>query len=503
MIFSRLYEKIKDTLTTKPRVGGLEISHSSLKYLAIKGSRSIQQASVKLPPGVIEQGKPARVDQLIGALKTLHGQIAPLSTPINIVLVVPSSLVYVQAFSVPLMKPGEQEEAIDLNLQMISPGKIDESYYDWQEIKRNEEAGHLDLLGAFTSSSIIEQFISALTDANFNVVSVEFPGLSLSRLVKERWQSATSDKQNLLLYLNSEGVLISTLKEANLYFAHFTSWAEIVSTAQEREITFADIEKFITQELQRVLTFYLGRTGTNLKGAILISPMFNYEIVQIAEQKFGLSMKNLTISELPDLSPSWFPTLGAALRGLIARSKDTFLSLSQISAKTEYYQERIITLIALCRNIIVGSFIFVFIAYLTVDGVLYRSEVASKNQSSTLTTTINTEEVQQLKSQAESFNKLIALARIAQSKEGHWSPVFDALRSVTGTSITITRIFADRTNLSLIVTGTATNELAAINFKGRVERISNVKSVSLPLSQIKTEGVGAVSFSLTAVLSSL
>ncbi len=503
MIFHRIHEKIRDFLATKPHIGGLEISHSSLKYLTIKGTRSIQQASVKLPPGIIEQGKPVNIDQLIAALKSLHTQIAPLSSAINVVLVIPSSLVYVQAFSVPLMQPGEQEEAIDLNLQMISPGKIDESYYDWQEIKRNEGAGHLDLLGAFTSSEIVEKLIGALMSANFNVVSVEFPGLALSRLIKERWQSPTSDPQSLMLYLNGEGVLITTLKEANLYFAHFTPWSEIVSSAQEREITFADIEKFLTQEIQRVLTFYLGRTGHSLKSAILISPMFNYEIVQIAEQKFSLSMKNLAISELPDLSPSWFPTLGAALRGLIARSKDTFLSLSQISAKTEYYQERVLTLIALCRNIILGALIFVFIAYLTVDGVLYRSEATGNQKSSTLTSTINAAEVQQLREQAEAFNKSITLARIAKDKEGHWSPVFDALRSVTGTSITMSRVFADRTNLSLIITGTATNELAAINFKGRVERIPNVKSVSLPLSQIKTEGVGAVSFSLTATLSSL
>ena len=503
MIFRRIHEKIRDLLATKPHVGGLEISHSSLKYLTIKGSRSIQQASVKLPPGIIEQGKPLNSEALVNALKSLHGQIAPPSTAVNVVLVIPSSLVYVQAFSVPLMQPGEQEEAIDLNLQMISPGKIEESYYDWQVIKRNEEAGHVDLLGAFTSSDTVERLIGSLTNANFNVVSVEFPGLALSRLVKERWQSPASDPQSLLLYINGEGVLITTLKEANLYFAHFTPWSEIVASAQEREITFADIEKFLIQEIQRVLTFYLGRTGHSLKSAILISPMFNYEIVQIAEQKFSLSMKNLVINELPDLSPSWFPTLGAALRGLIARSKDTFLSLSQISAKTEYYQERVLSLIALCRNIIVGAFVFVFISYLTVDGVLYRSEAIGNQQSSTLATTINTEEVQQLRTQAEAFNTAIALARIAKDKEGHWSPVFDALRSVTGTSIAITRIFADRTNLSLIITGTATNELAAINFKGRVERIPNVKSVSLPLSQIKTEGVGAVSFSLTATLNSL
>jgi hypothetical protein len=503
MKLPELKEKIRGLLTTKSHVGGLEISHASLKYLAIKGSRSIQQASLKLPPGIIEGGKPANTEQLVAALKSLHGQIAQPSVPVSIVLIIPSSLVYVQAFSVPMMAPAEQEEAIDLNLQMISPGKIEESYYDWQEIKKNDAAGHIDLLGAFTNSAIVDSYISALTAANFNVVSVEFPGLSLSRLVKERWQNPSGEQHQLLIYLNSEGLLVSILKESNLYFAHFTPWADIVATTQEREISFSDIEVFVNQEIQRVLTFYLGRTGHSLTSALLIAPMFNFEIVQIAEKKFSLSMKNLTISELPDLSPSWFPALGAALRGLITRSKDTFLSLSQISAKTEYYQERSLTLIALCRNIVVGAFIFVFLAYLTVDGIFYRNEQENMRQHTILSAAVDTAAVQKLRTEAESFNKLVLLAHTAKKNEISWSPVFDAIRSVTGSSITITRIFADRNNLSLIVTGTATNELAAINFKGRMERLSIMKTVTLPLSQIRTEGQNAVSFSLSATLNTL
>lgn len=502
MKFFEKINRLRQSIFARPNIGGLEISHASIKYLAIKGSRSITQASLKLPPGIIEQGKLTNAEQFIAALKSLHTQIAPPSNPVNIILVIPSSLVYVQAFSVPMMGPEEQEEAIDLNLQMISPGKINESYYDWQEIKKNDAAGHVDLLGAFAGAPLINEYMTALTAANFNVVSVEFPGLSLSRLVKERWQAVASNEHYLLLYINSEGVLVSILKNANLYFAHFTPWTDVVVATSERPIAFADIQTFIAQEIQRVLAFYLGKSGQNLVNALLISPMFNYEIVQIAEQKFSLVMQNLTISELPDLSPSWFPALGASLRGLIPRSKDTFLSLSETSAKTEYYQERTLSLLSLCRNIVGGALLFVFIAYLVVDAVFYRTEKASGGKAPTLTVTINTAEVQMLRDEAIRFNQLTTLTKIAKGQEAHWSPVFDALRGTTGTNITMTRIFADRANLSLIVTGTATNELAAINFKGRVERIPPVKSVSLPLSQIKTEGENMVSFALTAVLNS-
>lgn len=500
MKIASLKEKIIGLFATKPHIGSLEISHASLKYLLIKGAKSIQQASLKLPPGVIEQGKPTNGNQLITALKTLHNQIAPANNPVSVVLVIPSSLVYVQAFSVPIMAPAEQEEAIDLNLQMISPVKIDEAYYDWQEIKKNESAGHVDLLGAFTNAAIIDQYMSALSEANFNVVSVEFPGLSLSRLVKEKWQ--VDVPQQLLIYLNSEGFLSLILRNENLYFSHFTSWTDIVSTSKEREISFTDIQDFTTQEIQRVLAFYLGKTGRSITDTILISPMFNYEIVQIAQEKLDLSVKNLTISELPDLSANWFPALGAALRGAISRSKDAFLSLSQISAKAEYYHERALTLVALCRNIVVGALVFVFISYLTVDAIFYHYSLSSK-MTPTFSAPINATEVGSLRTEAQAFNKLVTLAHAAKKTEANWSPIFENLKTTAGTTITLSRVFADRNNLTLIVNGTATNELAAINFKGRVERIANVKSASLPLSQIKQEGPDSVSFTLTVVLTSL
>ncbi len=503
MKLPHLPEKLRSMLAAQPRVGGLEISHSSLKYLAIKGARSMQQASITLPPGVIEKGKLIGAASFAAALKNLHNQIAPPSTPVNVVLIIPSSLVYVQAFSVPLMQPKEQEEAIDLNLQMISPGKIEESYYDWQEIKKNEAAGHLDLLGAFTNAATVDTYIAALTNANFNVVSVEFPALSLSRLVKERWQNPAAEQHHLLIYLNNEGLLIAVLKNTNLYFAHFTPWTDIVAPTINHEISFPDIQSFVTQEIQRVLAFYLSKSGHSLTNAILISPTFNYEIVQIAEKQFSLTIKNLAITELPSLSASWFPVLGAGLRGLISRAKDTFLSLAHVSAKTEYYQEHTLSLIGLCRNIVVGALIFVFISYLTVDGIFFHNEATAKPAVTPQIAPVNTEEIQKLRQEAEAFNQLTALVGIAKAGEAGWSPILSELRSVTGSSIAITRIFADRANLSLIITGTAANELAAINFKGRIERIEKIKSVSLPLSQIKTEGQESVSFTLNATLHTL
>ncbi len=494
---------LKEALFSRPGIGGLEISHTALTYLAIRGSRSVIQASFKLPPGIVENGKIVNTSQFIEALKNLHSQITPANVPVQVVLVVPSALVYAQAFSVPIMNPKEQEEAIDLNLQMISPGKIEESYYDWQEIKQNEAAGHSDLLGAFAAKAHIDAYLGALSAANFNAVSVEFPGLSLSRLVKERWQSIETTEHYLLMYLSSEGLLVAILKNGNLYFNHFTPWSSIIQAAEARVITFADIEAFVTQEMQRVLTFYLGRTGHALKNAILISSLFNFEIAKIAEEKFALAIKNLAIGELPDLSSSWFPALGAGLRGLIPRSKDVFLSLSEASAKTEYYQERTLSLISLCRNIVIGALIFVFGAYVVVDGIFYRAEATNKTSTTFLNTVINTQEVVRLKEEVVVFNQAVQLAKTAKERESSWSPIFDAIRSRTGANITLDRIFADRSNLTLIVSGQATNELAAINYKSRLETAPNVKNVSLPLSQIKPEGENTVIFTLTLTLTKL
>jgi len=496
MKFGTTLTRLKNFLTSPLPIAGLEVSNTSLKYLQIKNN-AIIQASLRLPPGIVERGIIKDKKNLIAALKNLHLQVAPLTKTLNIVLVVPSKLVFAQAFTVPIVEKEHLEESILLNLQMISPNKIEESYYDWQEIKENKDLGSLDLLGAFTASAPINEYEEVLKEANFSVVAVEFPGLSLARLIKERWGGIEQEQQYILIYLSGEGLLVSILKNGNLYFNHFTPWLSIQGSLDPKTTSFDKLQSLITQEIQRVLNYYLGKVGKPLTEAILISPVFNYEIVKIASEKLGLKIRNLTIAELPDLQPAWFPALGAGLRGIISRAKDSFISLTQTSTLTEYYQERLINFTRLWRHIILSTVTFIFISYVVVDSSFVQQEKQLRLRTTEEFSLSDLQNSRTIQENIGSFNRLLGLIEKVTTQENTWSQFIVKMQSLAGVEISIERLYADKVGKTVQISGKAQSEQAAINYKNRLLAVPEIENVLLPLSNLKTDANQRVSFSLT------
>jgi hypothetical protein len=493
-------KKIKDALTSPLHIGALEVSSTAVKYLLIRGS-SIVQASLRLPPGVIEKGVIKNRATLLAALKDLHLQIAPAQRPINVILTIPSNLVFAQSFTVPLVARENLNEAIKLNLQMVSPIKIEESYYDYQEIKVNQDIGQIDLLGAFASIPPIDAYETVLREANFMPVAVEFPGLSLARLIRDRWGGIEAQQQYLIVYISSEGVLMMILKNGNLSFNHFTAWDE--TTAQSGTLTFPQVKEIIKREMQRVINYYLSRTGRPLEEAVLISPIFNYEIVKLASEELRIKIRNLTITELPKLQPNWFPALGAALRGLLSRSKDTDISLAATGSQTEYYHERTLEFIGLWRNILVGALVVFLAAFVTMDTLFYREEMQLKHR---LEETFDGETLKGstiVREKIQAFNALLTEIEETAKKENRWSPTLQEVQKIAGKDIAIDRLYAAKNDLRGILNGRGLSDDAILAFKDRLSKNPRIESVNLPLSNIKPSQDKTASFSMTLVFKSL
>ena len=483
---------LKDILTSGVAVGGLEISATSLKYLLVK-NETIIQASLRLPPGIIEKGAIKNRKNFIEALKNLHGQISPANKIVASILTLPSNLVFTQSFSVPIIEKEHLEESIKLNLQMISPNKIEDSYYDWQEIKINKDLGQLELLGAFAARIVIDEFTTALTEAGFNCVAVEFPGLALARLIRERWGGIEAEQQYLLIYVNSEGLLLVILKNGNVYFNHFTLWQNAAIAGST--FTFDQIKNFLSQELQRVVNFYVGRAGKQISEAILISPVFNYEIVKMISEQMNIKIRNLTIAELPKLQPNWFPVLGSGLRGTVSRSRDTDITLTPTNTQVEYYQERTVTFIGLWRNIIVGTFIFIFAAAITIDTLLIKEQTRLSTKLTTEFSDQDLQNSQSVQSKITDFNHQLDFIEKTSNLETRWSPIISEIAFVSN-DITIDRLFLDKINQKGVITGQAKTESSAVEYKNRLSTVAGISDPSLPLSNLQSTIDNLVNFTI-------
>lgn len=485
----------------KPKVGGLEISHAGARLFMLRGDNAAAKVAIPFLPGTLRKGVVENKAQFVSALTQLHEKISALNTPINVVVSVPSQIVYTQSFAVPALEKEKLEEAIDLNLQMISPSPIVDTFYDWQELKEGSDARHLDLLGAFAPAKNIREYLNGIEEAGFNVVSVEFPALSLARLIKDRWEKLEANKHYLVMYLNNEGILLSILKNGNLAFSQFTPWEEALTETNEKGITFEQIRSFLTQTIQQILNYYFGRSSQTLTEAILISPFFNFEIVDLAQKTFNLNIKNLSVGD--ELTEHWFVAFGSALRGLTARSHDTAISLTETNTQSEYYRERAFAFISIWRVIIVSALTLLLIATISLDTIFFYEEQRLKNQSIAQLAESGQGEINALKQEANRFNQLLAFVDQAAVREIALSPILVELKELSGSGITFDRLVVNRGSQSVVISGQATNELAAINFKNRLAKQPTIASVSLPLSNIKALSDGSVSFIITLSLTPL
>ena len=66
-------------------------------------------------------------------------------------------------------------------------------------VRENKNRGQVDLLGAFINSKVVDTYREALKEAGFNIVTIEFPGLALARLIRERWGGLSSFEHYLLI----------------------------------------------------------------------------------------------------------------------------------------------------------------------------------------------------------------------------------------------------------------------------------------------------------------
>ncbi|PIR88539.1 MAG: hypothetical protein COU09_01670 [Candidatus Harrisonbacteria bacterium CG10_big_fil_rev_8_21_14_0_10_44_23] len=487
--------KIMSLLSPDPKIGGLEISHDSVRYVSVRNLKSVTQASVKLAPKTIVNGEIKERRKLFEALVKLQKRVSPKGKTVHVNLILSSFLVFTQAFNTPDLEGEDLKEAIDLNLQGLSPQDIENNYYDWQEIGKATDGTNLELLGAFANNKIVDQYTSILFQAGFDVSSIEFPGAAIARLLKDRWSQDSKKANYLVVYTNSEGVLLLIIKNDALYFNHFNAWKDLLKNPEEK-IEFEHIQQFFKQDLQKVLNFYHGKTKHRIEKAVILSPFFEYDISQLLEKEFRVEAVELSIPDLP-VTPPWFPVLGACLRGLIPRSKDVYISLGKSNIQQGYYHSKSLSFIKMWRKISVTTLLFMILSFAGLDFLLLQTQLNQGLDELGGATLTYQEEYNNYQTRAEEFNSLIATIEKVEKEETPFSPVIENVRTHAAGLATINRIFFDKQNSVILINANSNSEITALEFKKSLEEDPYFTNINLPLSNIKSQPDGTVSLSLT------
>ncbi len=484
------FKKITNHLNFNHPIGCLEISDTFLRFLRID-DKKINSASLRLPPGIVENGIVKDRKNLIIALAQLHQQVEnsfPKQSILHFsigkklipaIVTIGANSVYTQIFNLPYLALNKIDEAARLNLQMISPIDVKNVYSDWQLVGEELAAGNdsqLELLGSFISSEISEEYLKALRAGGFSVVALEFSALSLARVVKKMSVGIDLTKPQIVLFISNEGLDFIILKNGNLYFNRFVSWQNSASGS-------------ISSEIQKIINFYYGRWGEVISNLILISAN---EVEEINNVLKGLNLNvqnlNLNKSEFPITDNTSLIVLGGALRGLLTRAEDNLISLTSLGTKEEYHRNKILYFVSTWRNVFIATFGTLLASSLLVIWFLYSINNNLTNRLNMTANIIIPKDLKNLQETIKDFNNLVAQAIKAKGYSSKWLSIINQIWLTAGKNINISRLHFDPITLSMLIGGSGSGEVEVINFKNRLIKNPNFENVSLPLSQIVKEG---------------
>lgn len=488
--------KIFNKLSPALVIGGLQISDTAIRFLRAEKERLVQ-APLRLPPGIVAEGKIRDKPAFTAALRRVHNQaVSSPKRKIFVVVSLQSEGIYTQRFNLPNLPEEGLEEATNLNLQMISPIEFGKAYYGWQIIGEEAINGfQTDFLGAFVEKTVIDDLTECLKAAGFSPVAIEPLPLSLVRFIKESDAGAGFGEPQLIIDVSSEGIGFILARGGNLTFASFRSWKAIQGDA--KQVTTAILREEVVREIGKIMNFYFTQWGGGqLNNLTIISEGLESELSKIVSEKFSFKIRKVASRRFGSLPPRWFAAAGAVLRGEIPRLDDADLSLMSVSVKEEFHRDRIVHFIDFSRNFIWAFFGFLLVLFLAADIFMIKSASdASDRAAGAFLNVPAAEEISRLQGEARTFNNLVSLVAKAVAPRVRWSTLFEKLDQLAGSTVALDRVLVQSPAVPVVVNGRASNEEAVLNFKKELSAQPQFTDVNLPLTNITPAG-GRFSFRL-------
>lgn len=493
----KIPEKLKnifDKLSSKPVVGGLYITDSSVQYFLINNDYPQPiKASVSLPAGVIEEGKVKNHKKFVQHLSALRNTLTKDGSkqPLKVITCLPSAIIYAQHISIPNVGPDQLEGTANLNLKMNSPVDINDVYTSWELIRETPDV--YDIMGVFSDKKEVDKYRSALMDSGFYPVVFEFPSLATSWTVNK--VLGTKDKISLVTNVSPDGIDIFLLKKGFLYFNYFISWRSI--KGKEKNISKEVFEKNLIEELKRVISFSDNQFNEHPHDLVLISPGMEDSISKIINDNFDIKIINLKESlskmgsDIPKDISNWYTVMGSAIRGNWERGLDKFISIGTENLDKVFYRERILSFIRLWRNIFAGA-LTILLILIAGAGVIIAMQPQASVDSDTL---INIRQQQQAFEEidgiAQTFNSLVSeVRRVSEGSEALSFFLNDLYQISNDRNIRISQLTFSSFDEAIEVSAVALSPGSAVSFRDMLNDEERFRGVTLPFSDMSEEDDG-------------
>ncbi|HMB17417.1 MAG TPA: hypothetical protein VKO61_00695 [Candidatus Paceibacterota bacterium] len=485
--------KIFEKLSSKPKLGGLQITDSSLRYLILEGNNKADTFSVKLPPGVVLGGKVQDEEKFVYYLNQLHGLISPNNPNerLKTIVCLPSAITYTQNYNIPNVGDQRMKEAAELNLEMISPIPTENAYMSWQLI--NETEDKYELLGAFADKAVVDKFRDLLVQSNFMPMIFEFPSLALSWTINN---SVGPRKESfLVLNVSGDGIDLFLLRSGSIYFDYYKSWKSI--QGNNKKISRELFDKVLVEEVRKVVNFTSSRFNENLKYVFVVAPGLSGEVKKVLEGNFGVQAAPLQTTVKP-LSPAWYPVLGSALRGRWDRSKDRYINLGVYRVEDMFFKEQMFSFISLWRNLLIGI-ISTFLILMSGSLFLLKTQPETlENRLKMFNLDFEQTDEARLRASVKEFNDLVEAVEGVKESEVSVMRVLDEIEEISSKyEVNMGSVSIASDERTIKMSGNVPSYEKVIDFKNALIDSSRFENVKMPFSNILTSEGNFVDFNVT------
>ena len=186
---------------------------------------------------------------------------------------------------------------------------------------------------------------------------------------------------------------------------------------------------------------------------------------------------------------------GSALRGLIPRSEDNFISLSPVDTEEQFSHNEIKSFVKLWESITITTLGFLVLVFVVSDGFLWKTEQVIENDLQALDANPAVREMNELVQKAVEFNTLAQRALAAKIESNDFLPVFHSILEIAqNSSITVTAIIVNSDHTTGVLNGKATSRTTIVNFKNKLAEANGIKSTDLKPADVLDNSEGTVSF---------
>jgi len=485
-----LVHKDLSFLRVRATAGGLEISDQVLR-LAYFNGKEWQMTAIRLEPGIMEKGKIKDAAALATALQELKAK-SPFGgknkkKKMNVVVSLSSVKMYSQVFMLPTVEGKSLDEAVELNLRMLSPLEAAQAYSGWEVIGKDADGVRTEIAAAFVEKALVDDMTNALYQAGFITVGVESRALALTRILRDKGAGADIQKSYLLLDIDNTGVDFLIIRKGHLYFEYGTEWGELAD--DKGQISMDRFDEALGGSLRQVMNFYSQHWPEPLSAAILSAAVFETDAERVIGKASNLPVIRLTLEMGQPVSSEWLVALGSSLRG-IGGIKDKEINLSGAEAIDMFHNEQLVSFMALWRVVVPVVLACLIIAAALADNFLNDTDAAVQAQTVTLGAQASADATA-LEASSTAFNNSVSLAATAESHISKDYLVVSELAGIASqNSVTINHISFQGKGTQIAFAGTAASPTGVEAFRDAVQKDAHFGTVNLPLASIQPSASG-------------